>query len=104
MVCIKTVKDETEEAVIACFLSSEDKLKEPFNHCVRILEVLPDPIDPAQQLLVMPYLHPFNNPPFDTVEEAVDFIGQTLEVRYNFQYHTRYQSFRRDFASSTVKT
>lgn len=31
-------------------------------------------------MLVMPYLHPFNRPAFQTVEEVVDFIGQTLEV------------------------
>lgn len=34
-------------------------------------------------LLIMPYLRPFNNPTFETLDEVMDFIRQTLEVRFH---------------------
>lgn len=81
-VCIKITKRATREAQIASYLSSERKLLNPSNHCVPVLEVLPDPLNPLQELLVMPYyLRPFNDPEFCTIGEVVEFIRQTLEVR-----------------------
>lgn len=55
-------------------------MRNPANHCVPILDVLEDPIDPTQSLLVMPYLRPFNDPDFGAIGEVVDFVEQTLEV------------------------
>lgn len=77
-VAIKIVQNKSQEAQIAQFLSS---IEHPENHCVSILEVFPDPIDPSWSLMVMPYLRPFNDPEFELVGEVVEFVSQMLEVR-----------------------
>ncbi|THH15510.1 hypothetical protein EUX98_g9455 [Antrodiella citrinella] len=78
-VSIKVVPRTTQEITIARMLSSKDVNGNPNNHCVPVLDVLPDPLDPSNALLVMPYLRPFNDPPFEVIEEVMDFIRQTLE-------------------------
>ncbi|THH20527.1 hypothetical protein EUX98_g8563 [Antrodiella citrinella] len=78
-VSIKVVPRATQEITIARMLSSKDVSGNPNNHCVPVLDVLPDPLDSSNALLVMPYLRPFNSPPFEVVEEVMDFIRQTLE-------------------------
>ncbi|KAI9067209.1 hypothetical protein FKP32DRAFT_1673237 [Trametes sanguinea] len=77
LVSIKTVSNRTQELHIAQFLSSFKK--EDKNHCVEVLEVLEDPLDPQRSLMVMPYLRPYNNPEIMTVGEVMDFIRQMLE-------------------------
>lgn len=60
-------------------LSSPERLREPSNHCVPILDhfcLESEEID----FLVMPLLVPFDGPPFLYVTEVVDFVRQTLEV------------------------
>ncbi len=79
LVAIKSVSKDTEELRITQFLSS---LRDPQNHCVPILEIVPDPFDSQRALLVMPYLRQCNNPEFYLVGEVIDFMQQTLEVRY----------------------
>ncbi|KAJ2984326.1 hypothetical protein NUW54_g10540 [Trametes sanguinea] len=49
------------------------------NHCVRIKEILSDPLDSHLSLMVMPYLRPCNDPDFSTVGDVIDFVSQTLE-------------------------
>ncbi|THH20215.1 hypothetical protein EUX98_g8621 [Antrodiella citrinella] len=77
-VFIKVV-DRPEEIQIARMLSAKSLSSSPNNHCVPVLDVLTDPVEPSQNLLVMPYLRPFYDPPFEVVEEVLDFIKQTLE-------------------------
>ncbi|THH17231.1 hypothetical protein EUX98_g9169 [Antrodiella citrinella] len=77
-VFIKIVS-RANEINIARLLSSEEVVSDPNNHCVRVLDVLSDPLDASRALLVMPYLRPFYDPPFEVVEEVMDFIQQTLE-------------------------
>jgi hypothetical protein len=47
---------------------------------VPIYDVLEPPGEADLNLIVMPLLRPFENPPFETVGEAVDFFGQVFQV------------------------
>ncbi|TCD66664.1 hypothetical protein EIP91_001082 [Steccherinum ochraceum] len=78
-VAIKIVSSASEEITIARLLSSAESSRNPNNHCVPIEDVIPDPLNPNKSLLIMPYLRPFDSPPFEVVEEVMDFIKQTLE-------------------------
>lgn len=78
---IKSVSRRTTETSIATFLSSPGLLKDPRNHCVPILDVIREESLPHMELLVMPLLRPFDKPPFFSVDEMLDFMKQTLEVR-----------------------
>lgn len=78
LISMKTVYKDSEELRIAQFLSS---IPDPQNHCVPVLDVIPDPFDPQRALFVMPYLRQCNNPHFCSVGEVIDFMDQTLEVR-----------------------
>ena len=69
------------------YLSSEPLSSDPRNHCAKLLEVLDPPNQLAErrtQILVMPWLRPFNSPTFDTVGEVVDCIRQLFEVTLPF--------------------
>lgn len=79
-VAIKRVKRKTDEVEIAKFLSSPTLRCHPLNHCVPILDVFHDPVNPGRTYIVMPLLRPFDDPTFAHVSEVVDFVGQTLEV------------------------
>lgn len=70
------------EADIGLYLSSEPLASDPRNHCVNLYEVLSVPNKDDQFILVMPYLRPYQNPPFETVGEVVDFVHQAFEVSY----------------------
>lgn len=65
------------EVDIGQFLSS---VPDPKNKCVPIYEVLVVPDADNTVLIVMPLLRPWNNPPFQTIGETVDFFGQLFEV------------------------
>ncbi|CAL1712395.1 unnamed protein product [Somion occarium] len=79
LVSIKVVKDASNEVKIARLVSSPQVVRNPANHCVSVLDILPDPVFPDKALMVMPYLRPFNDPPFNAIGEAVEFVKQTLE-------------------------
>lgn len=90
-VMIKVVSRVDNEISIARYLTRNDLLRDPMNHCVPIFDAFDDPIDPSRSLMVMKYLRPFNDPEFRAVGEVIDFIHQTLEVRFyrfNFEVHT----------------
>ncbi|KAJ8482818.1 hypothetical protein ONZ51_g5120 [Trametes cubensis] len=76
MVAIKSFVRQGQEEQIAQFFAS---VRDSRNHCVRIHEILPDPLDTRLGLMVMPYLRPCNNPDFTTVGDVVEFVDQTLE-------------------------
>lgn len=62
-------------------LSSPERLQDPANHCTPILDSFEDQEDSNAAYIVMPLYRKFDDPPFYYVEEVVDFIRQTLEVR-----------------------
>jgi len=54
--------------------------KNPNTFCVPLLEVL-DPGDGECLMMVMPFLRAFNDPPFETIGEAMFFILQAFKVK-----------------------
>ena len=73
----------TREVEIGKFLSAEHdtlNLRDPTNHCVKILDYFRDSIDPGVEYIVMPLLRPFNDPTLGFVGEVVDFVTQVIEV------------------------
>ncbi|KAI0363375.1 hypothetical protein BV20DRAFT_958445 [Pilatotrama ljubarskyi] len=67
------------EAEISELFSTEPLKADPRNHCVPIHEALRSPHDEDVIILVMPCLHVFNHPRFDTVGEAVECFRQLFE-------------------------
>ena len=53
----------------------------PANHSVPILDTFEDSVNKSISYLVMPFLRLTKNPPFEVVEEVLDFADQILEVR-----------------------
>ena len=80
-VYLKAVEKSSAEKSIALLFCTAELGPEPQNHCVPILDHFDDPEDPSKELIVMPLLRRFNTPPFDRVDEVLDFVKQTLEVR-----------------------
>jgi hypothetical protein len=70
-----------QEVEIGRFLSSGGLLDARENHSVPIYDVLQPPGEEDLNLIVMPLLRPFNDPPFETIGETVDFFAQIFEVR-----------------------
>ena len=60
-------------------------IDDPMNHSVPILDTFGDPVDKSTSYLVMPFLRLIDNPPFEVVEEVLDFVDQILEVRSGFE-------------------
>ena len=77
---IKHVKAGSDEVAIAQMLSSPERLADPRNHAVPLLDSFVDDSNPEDAFLVMPLLRIFDDPPFNTVGEVLDFIQQMLEV------------------------
>ena len=68
-----------EERIIFEYLNSLD-LKVERNHTVPLLDVVNLP-NSGESMFVMPLLRRFDDPPFVTVGEAVEFFRQLFEVR-----------------------
>lgn len=85
MVALKRVSPSKHphEREIGEYFSTCTVAEDPRNHCVPIYDVLQIPDTPDEILLVMPFLRPFDGPPFRTVGEVVDFLTQVL--RYVFR-------------------
>ncbi|KIP07944.1 hypothetical protein PHLGIDRAFT_127367 [Phlebiopsis gigantea 11061_1 CR5-6] len=79
LVCIKKVKNGSEELKIATLFSQSPLRDDPRNHCVPILETFPDPHLNDDAYIVMPFLRLMDDPPFQTVGEVVDFADQMIE-------------------------
>ena len=67
------------ELQIGRFFSSREVATNSRNHCVPLLDVIKLP-NSGQQLMVMPFLRPFDNPHFQTFGEFVAFFNQVCEV------------------------
>lgn len=78
LVAMKTIKKGSQELQISRFLSS---VQHDANHCVPIIDVLDDPLNPSMSLMVMQYLRPWDDPELTMVGDVVDFVSQMLEVR-----------------------
>jgi len=70
------------EVDIMQYLSSEAVSSEPHNYCVKLLGILYPPGDSQKhiQILVMPLLHTFSSPKFDTIGEALECFRQLFYV------------------------
>ncbi|PSS05541.1 hypothetical protein PHLCEN_2v3743 [Hermanssonia centrifuga] len=79
LVFLKAVRRTSRDYEIGLYLSGDHLKHHPYNHCNLILDVLPDPLDDTNVLLVTPYLRPYNNPELSSIGEAVDLIKQTLQ-------------------------
>lgn len=77
---IKLIRTDDEEVKLAALLYNESTRTDPRNHCVPILDVFPDEVDPDFSYVVMPHLRLANDPPFQFVEEVVEFVDQILDV------------------------
>ncbi|KAF7302221.1 Protein kinase domain-containing protein [Mycena indigotica] len=75
-VMLKVVSTQVHphEVQIARFLSFPPLADNPRNHCDPILDVLQDPTDVDQKIIVMPGLIAFDRPKFQTVGEVIDFF------------------------------
>ncbi|TFK53488.1 kinase-like protein [Heliocybe sulcata] len=94
IVALKQVKKHIHpyEADIGLFFSSEPLSSDPRNHCVRILEVLEVPDDSDVTVLVMPYLHAYDCPRFDTFGEVVSFFKQIFEgLQFMHAHHVAHR-------------
>ncbi|KAJ7896091.1 hypothetical protein B0H14DRAFT_2680373 [Mycena olivaceomarginata] len=62
-------------------LFREPLASDPKNHCIRLIEILHVPDDPATDLIVIPLLTPWQSThfPFVTIGEAVEFFSQIFE-------------------------
>lgn len=69
-----------EEADIHEFLTADPFDSYPENHCAPLYETLQSPNDEDITLLVLPLYRRFDDPPFETVGEIVEFFRQIFEV------------------------
>ncbi|GBE86767.1 predicted protein [Sparassis crispa] len=88
LVSLKSVERDGNEVRIAQYLFKSDARSDPLNHCVPVVDVLQDPLDPKLSILIMLYLRPFNDPEFGTIGEAVEFMRQTLEGHHPVRIET----------------
>ncbi|KAI0334855.1 hypothetical protein GY45DRAFT_1242123 [Cubamyces sp. BRFM 1775] len=79
LVYLKRVRTNSLELQILSYLSSDELRQDPRNHCVPLLDVLPDPIDLNMSIMVMPFLRYIDYPPFETVEDVFGCLDQVLE-------------------------
>jgi len=72
------------EAEIMSYLSSDPLASDPHNHSVPLYDVVRVPDAENLDLLVMPLLRTFDDPPFDTFGETVEFFRQIFEASFYF--------------------
>lgn len=78
-VYLKHVNKTSPEVDIGQYFSSDQLRDDPRNHCLPVLDVLTDPTDPENVILVIPWLRRIDSPQPASVRECVDFVQQTLE-------------------------
>lgn len=80
-VVIKQIYTDNEELAIACYFSSHDIRSDPRNHCVPVIDAFVDSMDPRIAFIVMPLLRGLDDPPFELVDDVLEFADQVMEVR-----------------------
>lgn len=81
LVYLKRTPSDSPELQVASYLSSELLRLDPRNHCVPLLDILQDPLNPDTAFMVMPFLRYITSPPFEVVGDILACIDQILEVR-----------------------
>jgi hypothetical protein len=81
LVYIKQIATGDEESRLMLMLNSHE---DPANHTVTILDTFVDTADETISYLVMPFLRLFDDPPFESIGEILDFTDQVLEVSIVF--------------------
>ncbi|EMD33666.1 hypothetical protein CERSUDRAFT_56679 [Gelatoporia subvermispora B] len=82
------------EIPIGEFFSSEPVASDPRNHCVPIIDVMQDPDEEDLQIIVMPLLRLWNDPPFNTIGEVVEFFRQIFEgMAFMHEHHVAHRDF-----------
>ncbi|KZV74071.1 kinase-like protein [Peniophora sp. CONT] len=79
LVYIKRTRTGDSESRILALLNAPDVRDDPRNHAVRILDGFEDDVDPTVSYVVMPFLRPVDDPPFQRVGECKRFVDQILE-------------------------
>ncbi|KAH9920912.1 kinase-like domain-containing protein [Fomitopsis serialis] len=79
LVSIKRIRTGSTESRIATILCSPPLNDDPTNHCVPILDMFEDDEDAVASYMVMPFLRHFDDPPFECVDDVLDFGEQMLE-------------------------
>ncbi|TBU50532.1 kinase-like domain-containing protein [Dichomitus squalens] len=79
LVQLKRIRTDSQELDIARRFSSPEYRSDPRNHCVPILDIIPDADDPQMSYIVMPFLRDVDDPPFKSVKNILDCIDQLLE-------------------------
>ncbi|KAI0786628.1 hypothetical protein C8Q75DRAFT_808159 [Abortiporus biennis] len=84
LVILKRVfpSDHPQEVEMTQYFSTEPARSHPHNHCVPLLDTfeVPDYSDSQRlEILVLPCLREFNDPPMRTIGEAVEFFRQIFE-------------------------
>ncbi|KAI0709581.1 kinase-like domain-containing protein [Cerioporus squamosus] len=94
MVAIKQVdkSDHPQEVEIGRYFTKPPLSDEFRNHCIPYFEVLQDPQIANIELVVMPLLREYNDPPFVTVGEAVEFFHQAFEgLQFMHEHHVAHR-------------
>lgn len=67
LVYLKRTPSDSQELQIASYLSSQALRLDPRNHCVPLLDILQDPLNPDTAFMVIPFLRYKTSPPFEVV-------------------------------------
>ncbi|KDQ19914.1 hypothetical protein BOTBODRAFT_51285 [Botryobasidium botryosum FD-172 SS1] len=78
VVILKRVKRGGDEVDIMRYLSQDAFRSDKRNHCVPLLDVL-DPGAGDDAFVVLPLLRKFDDPKFESIKDAVEFIKQMLQ-------------------------
>ena len=80
LVVLKQIRADSNELKIAMHFSSRTMREDPRNHCVPVLDVIPDKDDSSKCFVVMPFLRYVDFPPFESIQSMLDCGEQLLEV------------------------
>ena len=69
-----------DEADIGRFFSGEPPSTHADNHCIPVYDVLQVPNEEQMELIVMPLLSDWEEPPLDTVGETIEFFRQLFTM------------------------
>ena len=81
MVFLKRIPTNSSELTIIRFLSDPERIRDPMNHTVPLLDDFCDDSEPSITYIVMPFLRRYYYPEFYYVDEVIDFMDQLLAVR-----------------------
>lgn len=81
LVCILRVLGESVEKSVLMLFSQRD-LRDIRQNCIPpVLDMFQDEEATELWYLVVPFLRPMDDPPFETIDDVVSFTDQVLEVR-----------------------